>query len=180
MAFDWKSTLATVAPALATALGTPVAGLAVQAGLSALGISPSDNHDDNVTALATAMPKATPEQLLALKNADNQFKLDMKKLDLRPEELEVEDRKSARDAYSATKDVMVPSIAAVVILAFIGVVVGVLFGHVAVNGALAGTLIGYLSAKAEQVLAFYFGSSKGSKNKDDALAQAVGKLISKK
>jgi hypothetical protein len=40
-----------------------------------------------------------------------------------------------------------------------------------------GTLIGYLSAKSEQILAYYFGSSKSSDHKTELLAKApsVGK-----
>jgi|GEM_PF-4281121 len=34
------------------------------------------------------------------------------------------------------------------------------------------TLIGYVSAKAEQVVSYYFGSSAGSSRKDALLAQA--------
>jgi hypothetical protein len=175
MAFDWKATLSAVAPLLGTALGGPLGGVAGSAIASALGVQSLDEQ-----ALAAAIQKATPDQLLALKTAENQFKLDMAKLQIRPEELEVEDRKSARDSYSATKDHMVPVLGATIVVSFVAVVGGVLFGGVTVDGALAGTLIGYLSAKAEQVLAFYFGSSKGSKNKDDALANAVGSLIGKK
>ena len=175
MTFDWKKTLATVAPLLGTALGGPLGAVAGNAIGAALGV---DSTDD--AAMAAAIQKATPEQLLALKQADAQFKLDMAKLQIRPEELEVEDRKSARDAYSATKDYVVPGLGALVVGAFVAVVGGVLFGHVSVDGALAGTLIGYLSAKAEQVLAFYFGSSKGSKAKDDAIAVSVANLIAKK
>ena len=38
-------------------------------------------------------------------------------------------------------------------------------------GAVIGTLIGYVSAKAEQVIAYYFGSSAGSKAKTDIMAR---------
>ena len=37
---------------------------------------------------------------------------------------------------------------------------------------LAGTLVGHLSAKCEQVLAYYFGSSRSSDRKTELLAQA--------
>jgi len=173
MAFDWKATLAAVAPLLGTAVGGPFGALAGQAVAVALGTSSTDEAD-----LSAALQKATPEQLLALKQADNQFKLDMAKLGFRPEELEVEDRKSARDSYSATKDNMVPGLAFVVVGGFVATIAGVLFGNVKVDGALAGALVGYLTGAATQVLAFYFGSSKGSKTKDDALANAV--LVSMK
>ena len=42
-----------------------------------------------------------------------------------------------------------------------------------VDSVLAGTLVGYLSAKAEQVLAYYFGSTKGSADKTALLADAT-------
>ena len=157
---DWKKILGTVAPGLATALGGPLAGLAVQAIGSAFGIeSPTP---DSVEA---AVRNATPEQLLVLKKADQDFKVNMRKLDVDLERIAAQDRGSARQSYSTTKDRMVPTLAMVI--------VGVLFFKVTVDAALAGALIGYLSAKAEQVVAFYFGSSAGSKGKDDALAQSM-------
>ena len=42
-------------------------------------------------------------------------------------------------------------------------------GYSHIESAMAGTLVGYLSAKAEQVVAFYFGSSAGSQKKDEML-----------
>ena len=49
----------------------------------------------------------------------------------------------------------------------------VLFGEITAESAIAGTVIGYLSAKAEQVTAYYFGSSAGSKAKTDLMARRV-------
>jgi hypothetical protein len=168
MDFDWKKTLGALAPLLGTALGGPLGGVAASAIAAALGAKDTDD-----ATLAAAVKGATPDQLLALKNADNQFKLDMAKLGLRPEELEVQDRISARGAYSATKDLMVPGLALLVVGTFCAVTVMVLLGYLKIEAVIAGTLIGYLSAKAEQVLAFYFGSSRGSKDKDAALADAL-------
>jgi len=172
MAFDWKKTLGAVAPLLGTALGGPLGALAGQVLGTALGVDGSDEE-----ALGAVLQKATPEQLLAIKTADNQFKLDMAKLGMRPEELEVEDRISARAAQAATKDGLLPWLAVLVVGTFCGVVAAVLFGGLKVEAVIGGTLIGYLSAKAEQVLSFYFGSTKSSRGKDQALADALaGKL----
>ena len=168
MSFDWKKTLGAVAPLLGTALGGPLGALAGQVLGTALGVDGSDEE-----ALAAALQKATPEQLLAIKTADNQFKLDMAKLGMRPEELEVEDRISARAAQAATKDGLLPWLAALVVGTFCGVVAAVLFGGLKVEAVIGGTLIGYLSAKAEQVLSFYFGSTRSSRGKDQALADAL-------
>ena len=56
--------------------------------------------------------------------------------------------------------------------AFIAMVGATLAGFAKVESVLAGTLVGYLSAKCEQVLAYYFGSSKGSEQKSALLAAA--------
>ena len=63
-------------------------------------------------------------------------------------------------------------LAYLVVGAFIGVIIGVLSGWGKADSVLAGTLIGYLSAKAEQVIAYYFGSSSGSAEKTRLLAKA--------
>jgi hypothetical protein len=39
-----------------------------------------------------------------------------------------------------------------------------------------GTLIGYVSAKADQVVSYYFGSSSGSKDKTAAMSDALSQV----
>ena len=73
MSFDWKGMLGNVAPALASAFGTPAAGLAVKA-LSNMLLGKPDGTEDEV---ATALSKATPEQIAAIKASDQQFQKDM-------------------------------------------------------------------------------------------------------
>lgn len=175
MGFDWKSTLGAIAPILGTAIGGPFGALAGQALGAALGV---DGHDE--AALSAALKNATPEQLLAIKQADNQFKLDMAKLGFRPEELAVEDRKSAREREIELKDPTVGRLAWTIIGGFFIVSAAQL---VALMGwpelvakipgqgwLLIGNISGYLASEAKQAAAYYFGSSVGSKDKDNALA----------
>lgn len=171
---DFKKLIGTVAPTLATALGGPLAGVAAGAIAEALGLT-----DKSEVAVEKALANATPADLLKLKQADHQFALEMKKLDLRPEELEVEDRISARVSYAATKDGLVPWLAVLVVGTFCAVTSAVLFGALKVEAVIGGTLIGYLSAKAEQVLSFYFGSTKSSRGKDQTLAETLAKISRK-
>lgn len=166
-----KRLIGTVAPTLATALGGPLAGVAVGALAKALGLA-----DSSEAAVEQAMKNATPADLLALKQAEHAFQLEMKKLALRPEELEVQDRVSARAMHAVTKDGLLPYLAFFVVGTFCAVTAAVLFGAMKVEAVIGGTLIGYLSAKAEQVLSFYFGSTKSSRGKDQALADALAKL----
>src|SRR6476469_4294467 len=73
---DWNEVgriLATLAPTLAGAIGTPAAGGAVLAIEKALGVDPGSFADP--VDLAAAVQAATPEQCAALQRADNEFKV---------------------------------------------------------------------------------------------------------
>lgn len=68
-----------------------------------------------------------------------------------------------------------PVLAGVIVAGFLGTVFMVLAGYVEglkdpLTAALVGTLIGYVSAKADQVTAYYFGSTAKSAQKDTTIA----------
>lgn len=75
--FDWKNAVATVAPAIATAIGGPAAGLAISA-LGRVLLGKSDATEDEVAAAVNA--GLNGDQLLALKKEDNAFKLEMARI----------------------------------------------------------------------------------------------------
>jgi hypothetical protein len=158
--------LKAIAPTVATALGGPLAGMAVSAVSKALGCDP-----DEVQGIISSN-KLTAEQVASIQLAELELKKQAQSMNLDFAKLTVEDRKSARDMQIATKSMLVPSLAILIVSAFIGVVIATLGGFAVVDSVLAGTLIGYISAKAEQVVNFYFGSSAGSKEKTDLLAKA--------
>lgn len=173
---SWTDTLAALAPGLATAIGGPVAGLAVSSIEKVFGLTPGSGTPE---AISLAMNTATPDQLLALKKADNDFTVQMRQLDINLEEISEKDRDSARQREIGTKDHSNSILGGVIILGFLFAVGMVLGGQVmglkdANTAALIGTLIGYISAKADQVVAYYFGSTRQSANKDDTI-----KLLSK-
>ena len=156
-----------VAPTIATALGGPLAGLAVEAVSKALGVS----GDEAKSMLDEG--KMSADQIAQVKVAELELQKQSQALGLNFEQLAVEDRKSARDMQTATKSLLVPTLAIIIVVSFIGVVVGTMLGLSHIESAMAGTLVGYLSAKAEQVVAFYFGSSAGSQRKDELLHQST-------
>lgn len=90
MAFDWKKTLATVAPTIATALGGPLAGMAVNVAAKALGVEPNEQ------AIETAISSGSPELFLKLKEAENGFILELEKLGVERDRIAYQDRDSAR------------------------------------------------------------------------------------
>lgn len=160
-----------IAPTIATALGGPVAGMAVRA----LSVGLLGHEDGRPNDLAAVLAAATPDQVTAIKQIDADFEVRMKQLDIDLEALVVEDRKSARDMQMELKSNLVPALAVFILVSFIVVTVATLLGYTKVDSVLAGTLIGYLSAKAEQVISFYFGSSNGSQKKDVMLFNSTPK-----
>jgi hypothetical protein len=73
------STVAKFAPTVASMLGGPLAGTAISALESLLGLSPAPDAstDDRASAAAAAVAGATPDQVLALKRADYDFQVQM-------------------------------------------------------------------------------------------------------
>ena len=166
---DFLDGLKKLAPTLITTLGGPLAGLAVEAVSAALGWNDA-TKEQIIEKLGAG--NLSGAEIVALKQAEQALVLRLKELDVRLEELDVQDRQGARDREAKVGGMMTPTLAALVVCAFVGVVFMTLFGSVTVDGVLAGTLIGYLSAKAEQVMSYYFGSSRGS----DAKTMMIGKM----
>lgn len=173
MSFDWKSVLATVAPTLASAYGTPFAGMATKVILNTLGITPAPQatEEENQQAVAEKMQNATPAELLAIKNADYQFKKDMKTLDVELAKLELQDRESARQMQVQTKSWAAPTLAALAII-----IVVVLAYYVMTTASIneyakgvvlliLGRFLGYI----DDVYSFEFGTTRTSRVKDETI-----------
>jgi hypothetical protein len=167
MKFDWKSVVGTVAPVLATALGGPLAGVAVKAIAAGLG-----KPEAKEAEVAEILAGGDPQMLVKLREIDRQFEKEMSALGIDLEKIAAEDRANARAReVSLGGDWTVRILAYTIIGSFCALVFSVLFGQVTAESTIAGAVIGYLSAKAEQVTAYYFGSSVGSKLKTEALSK---------
>jgi hypothetical protein len=167
---DWKSTLATVAPAIATALGGPLAGVAVSMAGKAIGLGDGATESD----VEAAVLSGNPDVLVRLREVNTQFERDMKALDIDLERIHAGNQASAREM---AKTNMLPQI--VLSFVFIGgyfgamfALHGVLFQAQEINGQVAtlfGALIGIFTRELSGIMAFWFGSSSGSKTKSDKL-----------
>ena len=159
-----KSILSVVAPAAATVLGGPLAGLATQKIITALGLPPGAD----ALAIGTAVAGATPEQLIELKKIDASLLIDLKKLDVDIMQLEAADTASARQREVATSDYTPRVLAGLVFLIYIGVTYFVFAGYDLHDSMrdIALRSLGTLDAAVGLVLGYYFGSSLGSSNKD--------------
>jgi hypothetical protein len=155
---DWKSIINTVAPLLGTAIGGPVGGIAVKAITSALGLDDGASNKE----IDAALKNATPDQLAAIKRAEADFKVQMKKLDIDLEAIHQQDRDSARKREMATGDKIPAVLAITTMLAFFGYIGGVTFFPAAtMDIAFINIAVGWLGGTASTVIAYYFGSSSG-------------------
>ena len=157
----------TVAPSIATAVGGPLAGMATRAISEALLGKPDGTEDELVQAAA----QATPEQLLALKKAEQDFAVKMRELDIDLERIANADRDSARNREVATKDWTPRILAGLVTGGYFGVLLYMLRNGLPQHGGSEAMLVmlGTLGTGWGGVMAYYFGSSAGSKAKDEAM-----------
>jgi hypothetical protein len=155
---DWLKTLATVAPTVATAFGGPLAGMAVSVATKALGI------ENDEVALEQAVMSGNPDILLKLKQVDLDFKLELKRLDIKSEELVIDDRKDAR---GLAKTDMRPHIT--ISIVFITGYFTLAYYQATGQIALDPMVFGVITASMPMILQFWFGSSHGSKQKSDAM-----------
>ena len=160
---DWKKTLSTVAPLIATALGTPVAGLAVSAAVQSLGLS-----ENTVEALEQAVMGGNPETLMKLKGAESAFKVEMKRLNIDVMKLDTADRDSAR-LLAKDKGIWLQAGLTVLFVVLFSLLLYLIFsGEEVVHSSMrdiANFLLGTLTGILIQQMNFWFGSSEGSKRK---------------
>ena len=164
------SIVRTVAPGIATALGGPLAGMAVRVVSQTLLGKP----DGSTADIETALLGASPETMLKLKEADHNFTVEMEKLGVDLERIHADDRDSARRMAIATKSTTTAVLGYIIIAFGMAVSVAVLFTDATTgNKVLAGTIVGYLFSEMKQVTTFYFGSTRGSSQKNDTIANLM-------
>jgi hypothetical protein len=160
----------TVAPSIATAVGGPLAGMATRAISEALLGRPDGTDDELVEAAKTA----TPEQLLALKQAEQDFAVRMRELDIDLERITSADRNSAREREIKTGDWTPRALAAAVTFGFFGVLSWMIANGLPANGGEAMlVMLGTLGTAWGAIISYYFGSSAGSREKTQQLNQVL-------
>lgn len=166
----WKELVGAVAPTLATALGGPLAGMAAKAVSTALLGKDTATADE----LEYAVANAGPDALLKLKEAEQSFQARMRELDIDLERIHAQDRDSAREREAKTGDSFTPrALAIAVTLGFFGVLAVLLtHGKPQAGGDALLVMLGSLGTAWTSIIAYYYGSSAGSKAKTDAMAVA--------
>jgi len=158
--------LTQIAPSIATALGGPLAGLAVTALSKALGV------DEKEVQNTIQSGKLSAEQLASIKQAELELKAKAQQLGLDFEKLANDDRKSARDLQVSTKSIVPPLLAMVVTTGFFGILFALMMGYATKSDELM-IMLGSLGTAWTGIIGFYFGSSAGSQDKDKMLYRST-------
>lgn len=159
--FDWKELVKTIAPAVGTALGSPLAGAAV----SAVAETILDDKDASEDDISKALEKPSNKDLKKLKELDKPFKKQMKTLGVKPN--------SAVGLASAPIQTLWPQalVSLIFVVGFFGILFLYLTGNVTVpkeSEATVNMLLGPVVSGVVGIVAFWIGSSFGSKKKDEA------------
>lgn len=169
---DWTKIISTVAPWIGTAIGGPLGGMAVEAAANALGLS-----DKTVDAVKSTIMGASPETMLALKTADQNFALQMQALGFKNvadlEAIAAGDRKDARDLMRSTRSWVPAALSGGVTVGYFGILVGLMAGWLKIDDSQAMLLmLGSLTTAWGVVMAFWFGTTADSGRKTELLAQS--------
>lgn len=172
---DWLATLKSIAPTVATAFLGPLGGIAVSAVGDLLGVS-----DATQTKIADAIKSGqmTPEQISALKKLELEYQNNEKERGFRYAELAFKDRDSARNANVQGGTQRYLFWLSLVLLTFtLGCEGYVLFNGLPADtpDIVVGRVLGLMDSVALMVMAYWYGTSSGSAQKNELLAQAPAK-----
>lgn len=164
-----KNVIQNFAPTIASALGGPLAGGAVSALSQAIFGKPKTSPEE----LLTAISSASPDILLKIKEAENQFTVHMERLQIDREKLAYMDTANARQREVELKDWVTPVLAILITIGFFGMLAVVFLSNTPNEQShAADIMLGCLSTAWIAVVSYYFGSCSSSKAKDVLIAGA--------
>lgn len=174
---DWtkfKRAIGTIAPWLAGTLGTPIAGVAVQALCNVFGLAGDSGTPDTLTS---ALAGATPAQLQDLRAADLKHAEVMKGLGFthidKLEAIAEADRDSARKMQIAVHSRWPGILSFITTSAVIGVIYARMMGLPMPQDPTTVQLIGSLCTGWGMCISYWMGTTRGSADKNNLLAQSV-------
>lgn len=164
--------LSKIAPFLSSALGLagPWGALAGSVLKAATGAKSGDSTD-----IELALSKATPDQIAAIKKAEEDFQVQMKALDIKSvddlEQMANEDRANARNREIQVRDHTPEFLASMITFGFFGTLWWVFVHGVAPTvHDLAMTMVGTLGTAWIGVCSYYFGSSRNADKNSQTLS----------
>jgi hypothetical protein len=161
---DW---LAKIAPTAATLLGGPLAGMAVDAIGTALGMK--DATKEQIKSVLSS-GNVSAEQMAALKKVEADLTVKLKELDVKLEDIAAADRDSARKMQVANKSFVPAILSITTVTGFFFLLGGAAMGYFVLTGSdVIMLLLGVLARETASVYQFWLGSSSGSQQKTEML-----------
>lgn len=194
---DWKKLVGNVAPVLATAFGSPLLGGAVAVlAKSVLGESSGDQAKDEDALARVFAGGMTPELQAKVIEAQANLKLELAKVGLEEKRVDKDieiaylgDVGNARQFNHGDRGITIMGACVLGAWALLmGCTMGGLFymvisgiktvdgGMVATVFTVLGSIVGYLSNAAQQVLSYFYGSSRGFDKNTAALRESVSNV----
>jgi len=163
--------LKTLAPMIGTALGGPLGGAAAAFIADKLGI-----ESKTVEAVTEVLNsgKMTPEQIAQIKLAEIDFQKFLKQNAIELEKVHAEDRSSARAMLAAVRSKVPAWLSFIVTLGYFGILGGMMTNTLEIKDSQALLLmLGSFSTAWGMVMAFWFGTTAGSAQKNELLANSM-------
>jgi uncharacterized membrane protein YeaQ/YmgE (transglycosylase-associated protein family) len=152
-----KGIVGGLAPTLGATLGGPLGATAGKVLAEVLGCDPS------AKAIDDRLRQATPEDLVAIKEAELKYAAKMEELGVDMFELETIDKQDARRHFAG--DWTARAIGILSILGFIAYIFTVTIMPPTANSETIGSLVlGYMGGMVSAVISFYFGASQAQSN----------------
>lgn len=162
---DW---LSTIAPMIGTALGGPLGGAAAAFLADKLGLS-----EKTVEAVSDVLQsgRMTPEQIEAVKLAEIDFQKFLETNKIKIEEVHAKDRADARAMQIVTRSLVPATLSFLVTIGYFGILIGMMTDELHVSDSQALLLmLGSLGTAWGMVMAYWFGTTKSSSDKNQILA----------
>ncbi|MGD9276266.1 MAG: hypothetical protein PVJ67_03785 [Candidatus Pacearchaeota archaeon] len=170
-----KTIIGTIAPTIATVIGSPLAGLAVNELCKILGLK------DNATSadILESLQKATPEQLLAIKKSNADLKIKLKELGIEENKMYLLDIADARSreieiAKTGRHDYTTSFLAISLTIGFFGLLI-ILMRYDIRNKDILQIMLGSLATAFIGIFNYYFGTSKSSSEKNKILENTINR-----
>lgn len=161
---SWKTTLAAIAPTLATAIGGPFAGAATKF------LAKEFLGDENASEqeIGDFIASANPETLAAIKEADNRFKLAMEKNGIDVFKIEADDKKNARKENKLSN---MPALLSILLTLFAIAIVIILFYLEPPEGArnVLYMMLGVVIKEWSNAMHYWFGTTRSSSEKNQKM-----------
>lgn len=157
-----KKAVAKAAPKIAEQLGGPLAGAAVSAIARAIFGKDGASEEE----LADALTAAGADQLIALKRAENEFRIALRQAALDEGRIDAGDRASARERQQKMRD-WTPSVLGALIIGGFFLTLAAMVARKLPPGAETefSIMLGALATMTAAVVNYFFGSSAGSREK---------------